>query len=155
MIRRRAVIALVLSSSMAIGACGPTRNTENHPVMVTGCLTGSGDRFVLTELERSNTGTTIAAPATETYQLVGREADLRQHVGQQVTVTGRADTAQVAIVHESSPAAAAATGTSGSQGAEPSGQGSTPRVSADSETRVEVANLKVVSVRSSGESCTP
>jgi hypothetical protein len=156
MIRRRAVVALVLSSGLAVVACGRTRTDEtDNPVVVTGCLTGSGDRFVLTELERSNTGTTIAAPATETYQLIGKEDDLRPHVGQQVTVTGKADTAQVAIVHESSPAAAAPTGTLGSQGAEPSGQGTTPKVSADSETRVEVARLKVATVRSSGQPCAP
>ena len=156
MIRRPAVIAIVLSSGLAIAACDHGRATDmDNPVVVTGCLTGSGDRFVLTELERSDAATTVAAPATETYQLVGEEDELRPHVGKQVTFTGRSDTTQVAIVRESSPAAAAPAGTAGSEGAAPSGQGSTPKITAQSETRVEVAKLKVASVKSTGEPCTP
>jgi len=139
----------VLSSALPLAACNRTADDDiTNPITVTGCLTGSGDRFALTELERADAATTIAAPSTETYQLVGREEELRPHVGHQVTVTGKADTPEVAIVRESSPAAAAPTGTAGPQGAEPSGQGSTPKVSAETETRVEVAKLKVASVRS-------
>lgn len=154
MIRSRAFVAIVLSSALPMLACDRDPTDMDNPVVVTGCLTGSGDRFVLTELERSDTGTTIAAPATETYQLVGEEDQLRAHVGHQVTVSGRSDTPEVAIVREESPATAAPAGTVGSQGA-PAAQGSTPKVTADTETRMEVARLKVASVKSTGEPCTP
>jgi hypothetical protein len=120
-----------------------------NPIAVTGCLTGSGDRFVLTSLERENTGTTIAAPATETYQLIGKDDDLRPLVGKQVSVTGRADTAEVAVIHESVPPSRV-TGIAGTPG-----QAEGPKVSAESETRIEVSKLKVASVRSTGEACAP
>ena len=49
--------------------------SEATPIVESGCLTASGDRFVLTALE------TGGNRATELYQLIGDSAELREHVG--------------------------------------------------------------------------
>jgi hypothetical protein len=140
------------------------------PVTQTGCLTARGDQFVLTDLDRGTAGASDQA-TTETYQLIGNADELRQHVGKQVRVNGEAEPAQVAEVRETTPSGpqANATGTSGQSqaGAQPQsgsapaqsgsaqmqGGGNTPQVSSQTETRLEVAKLRVQSVTPTGESC--
>src|SRR5688572_16919089 len=73
-----------------------------------GCLTASGNSYVLTSLEPGD------RPATELYQLVGDAAELQEHVGREVLVTGEADPARIAQVRETGPAAPV--GTAGSSG---------------------------------------
>jgi hypothetical protein len=152
------------------------------PVTQTGCLTARGDQFVLTDLDRGTTRAPDQA-ATETYQLIGNTDELRQHVGKQVRVNGEAEPAQVAEVRETTPAAPQpnATGTSGqtpaaqpqgsaqaqsgsapaqggagqaqSGSAQMQGGGSNPQVTSQTETRLEVAKLRVQSITPTGESC--
>ena len=141
---------------------------EDRPVPITetGCLTAAGDRFVLTALERGAAGAQAqqgggaanptAAPGqstTESYQLIGDEEQLRQHVGKQVRVTGEAEPAKVAEVRESTPpsAASGATGTAGQ--AEPAKPGE-PSVATATQTRLEVTQLRVQTITATGEACT-
>lgn len=112
---------------------------KTTPISETGCLTASGDRFVLTALESGG----IAE--TEMYQLVGQEAALRPHVGREVTITGDAEPAQIAELREST-AAPAPVGTSGEAGVE-------PQVSTQAQTRLETREMRVVTVTPTGDEC--
>jgi hypothetical protein len=119
------------------------------PIRETGCLTASGDRFVLTNLERSD-----GTPTTTTsYQLVGNVDQFRRLVGQQVLVTGEADPSRVAEVHETSPPTA--TGTSGQQARSASPKPGEPQVSTTQETRLEVTQLLVRTITDVGQPCAP
>jgi hypothetical protein len=152
---RASLLCGIVLSAIAGAACDAGQETARNPeseIEVVGCLTGSGDQFALTELERGDANTNTAAPATETYQLVGDNDQLRQHVGKQVKVAGMADTPTVAIVRESSPAAPAvppAAGTTGEQSA------AAPKVSTQEQTRLEVARLNVRTVSVVADRCTP
>jgi hypothetical protein len=147
---KRAVFG-ILAMCVGFAACGRDRTgvpgddkaAEVRPVAVTetGCLTARGDQFVLTDLERGEGEAT-----TDTFQLVGKDEELRPHVGKQVRVTGDADAPRVAVVQESTPPR---------QNASPQGTTGTadPKVSTQSETRVETRELKVSSVVPTGSSC--
>jgi hypothetical protein len=145
---------MCISLSMACG--GPDRRdvasdegrdsfdiTEAAPTVETGCLTASGDRFLLTALEPASV--ISATPSTELYQLIGAEEQLRAHVGREVVVTGDAEPAQVAEVRELGPPTAV--GTSGSD-AEVE-----PRVGAVTETRIETRHMQVHTVTPTGDEC--
>jgi hypothetical protein len=137
----------ILAICLGFVACGGNREddktAEVRPAAVTemGCLTARGDQFVLTDLERGEGEAT-----TETFQLVGNDDELRQHVGKQVRVTGEADPPRVAVVQESTPPQPEARpqGTTGA---------ADPKVRTQSETRVEARKLKVSSVQPTGASC--
>ena len=130
-------------------------------ITATGCLTASGDEFVLTDLQSAAAGSAagqeqgagaVAQPTTESYQLIGNEEELRGLVGRQVTVTGPAEPPKVAEVRETTPATEPgnATGTTGaSQPAKPGA----PQVATTTETRLEVTQLRVNSVTETGQAC--
>jgi len=158
--------AFVLAVAAA-GACDSDRSLQNvkSEIEVTGCLTSAADRFVLTQLDSSDNTNTVA-PSTETYMLVGDNDEMRRHVGRQVRVAGIADTPDVAIVRESSPAAPNApmapetAGTAGSEtpppaaGAGPdAGAAPNAKVSTATETRVEVSELRVRTIADAGGEC--
>ncbi len=163
---KHAIHAAILCAAASVVACGAGNQDPaemKSEVEVTGCLTGTGDEFVLTELDRAETGTTIAAPSTESYRLIGDASVFRQHVGRQVRVSGMADTPEVAIVREAAPAVAASpgVGTSGSEStgtsagqAPAAGAGPTPKVATEQQTRLEISSLRVRSVAPTGSSCT-
>jgi hypothetical protein len=127
-------------------------------VIVEGCLTGSGERLVLTELEPGVRGPIAASrygrrpwaeaqPTTEAYRLVDIDEQLRQLVGQRVATIGEAQPEQVVDVRERSPRPdpwnRRPVGTSGS--------GS--HVSAVQTTRIEISDLNLRSARALGEMC--
>jgi hypothetical protein len=150
---KRASVAGVLAICVGFAGCGGAdRDRENAgtdektaevrpvPVSETGCLTARGEQFVLTDLQRGDGEAT-----TETFRLIGNEQELRKHVGQQVRVNGEAEAPKVAVVQESTPpASGTATGTAGA---------ADPKVSTQSETRVEVRQLTVASVEPTGAAC--
>jgi hypothetical protein len=171
----------VLSAAMAAACGGQDRNdeaaiAEQKPevsgrgddaprlITATGCLTASGDQFVLTELEPGAAGPQVrqdqgganpaagAQPTTESYQLVGDEDRLKGLVGRQVRVTGAAEPPKVAEVRETTPPTQPgnATGTAGTP--EPAKPGE-PQVSATTETRLEVTQLRVETVSDTGQPC--
>jgi hypothetical protein len=127
-------------------------------VIVAGCLTAAGDRFVLTELERGVPGPKVAErtgerpwaanePTTETYRLVGMEEQLEPLVGRRVEITGEAEQEQVVDTREISPPVPPPTE---QQNESPAGQ---PIVSTIGTTRIEISDLRVRSVRPSGDRC--
>jgi hypothetical protein len=135
--------------SGAIAEKNPTvlGDKDGRPTTVsqTGCVTASGDQFVLTDLERSGAAQTAT---TESYQLVGRDPEeLRKFVGKQVRVTGAADAPKAAEVREVTPPAPAATSGSGEPAA-------TPKVATMQETRLEVTQLHIESIAEIGGTCT-
>jgi hypothetical protein len=118
-------------------ACVPA----NQAMAVTevGCVTASGDRFVLTSLDSGE------RPATELYQLDGTSAELRQHVGREVLVTGEAQPAGIAEVRETTPSTPVAT--SGSDA------GAQPEVRTESQVRLETRQLRVLTITPTGDDC--
>ena len=151
------VVLFSICTAVALlgGACHRNANPEQgksaniidlatHPVpagaagavTITGCLTASGDRFVLTQLDEKSS-------ENHTYQLVNADAQLRNLVGQRVQVIGDAAQAQKAEAREVTPAPAA---TSGSSNA---------KVSTVEDTKVDANTLRVTSVMPvGGSSCT-
>ena len=154
--------ALVLSASLGIGCGGGDRDdlerdearsaevdidiADTAPVEETGCLTASGDRFVLTALESGG------ATTTELYQLVGQEDELRKHVGKSVRVTGDAEPAQVAELRENSTAAPVATSGDAGKGQQNQAAGQ-PQVQTQSQTRLETRQMRVGTVTATGDDC--
>jgi hypothetical protein len=103
-----------------------------------GCLTASGDRFVLTELNDDSA-------TAEAYRLVGRDEDLRAHVGKRISVSGESEPEQVVDVRQSTAAPA---------GAQPEGTaGSTAQVETTESTRIAVHDLRVRTISPSNEPC--
>jgi hypothetical protein len=122
---------------------------------VSGCLTASGDRFVLTALEPAAggqqrppgaEGQARAVPTTETYELINLEDQLRAHVGRQVRVVGQAEPPRVADVRGLEPSTAA--GTTGEQGSD-----ARARVDIETRTRVEMRKLRISTVTPTGGEC--
>jgi hypothetical protein len=141
-----------LCAGLAIGCGGSPDADGRNPysdidieqttvVSETGCLTSSGDRYVLTALE------TDGNRATELYQLIGDDAELRQHVGREVRVTGDAEPPQVAEVREVVPPGP--TGTAGTDSAQ---QGDA-QVSATTQTRLETRPMRVATITPTGTDC--
>jgi hypothetical protein len=102
-----------------------------------GCVTSSGNRYVLTSLDSGD------RPATELYELIGVD-DLRRHVGREVLVTGEAEPAGIAEVRETG--ATTPVGTTGSD------EGSA-QVRTESQVRLETRRLRVVSMTPTGDEC--
>ena len=70
------------------------------PVEVVGCLSASGDRFVLSHVDKENSKTVA-------YQLVNADDQLRPLVGREVRVTGEAPPTQKAETRAITPPAPA------------------------------------------------
>ena len=167
-------LARILAMALAVApiACGggedagvevpaTVRGDENlvpaRLVTVEGCLTASGDRFVLTDLERAvaapdvsqRDGSAPAAapePTTETYRLVGSDARLRDLIGRRVEVSGEAEPEKVVDLRRSSPPM------------EPRNDGGAdvspdPTVGIVESARIEISDLRVVSVSDAGAPC--
>ena len=128
-------------------------------VSVTGCLTASGDRFVLTSLLPGDTSEPLARatgrpyPATEVYELEGANQKLRQYVGWQVRVSGEAPPRAIAIVQEHSPVLSASPSTVGTAGQSPSQVDGRERVSTQQQIRFEMTTLRVTSVTAISNLC--
>jgi hypothetical protein len=128
----RVAAAFVVSLGLPV-ACGPPEGNASNggnilralpaPVSVTGCLTASGDRVLLTALAPGEASEQLGRrkgerpyPVTEVYELTGANEKLRKYIGWHVRVHGEAPPPAVAIVREHSPAVAAspvAVGTAG------------------------------------------
>lgn len=105
-------VGLILSVSLGSAACSRTAEERGEAqeaalearaggtgdeTTVTGCLTSAADRgaFVVTANRNALTSGAMHAgdgeTPTYTYELTGNAADLAQHVGREVEVTGRLD----------------------------------------------------------------
>jgi hypothetical protein len=149
---------------LALTACG---RSQVPPTLIaeTGCVTASGDRLVLTDLQPAGTtdvepgrGPALARrPITEAYLLQGADEELRQHVGQQVRVTGEAHPGRVVDIQGLLPMVKAtpAGSASGAEETAPSSGTAAPDPGVDVryQVRLEVSEMDVQSVAPTGERC--
>lgn len=146
------------NSSTATNTANPFRDqagTRPQPVDVRGCLTASGDQFVLTQLRDASSANN---PTTDTFQLTktaDQAIDLKQYVGKEVRVAGEADPARVADVREGDAATPAATNGQAAPPATTSATAgkATPRVGTTEESRFVYRKLAVSSVTPTGNDC--
>jgi hypothetical protein len=139
--------------SLAATACGgdepqvppATSQTQssrqpNQPTSVTGCLRAgdAANTFVLTATATGD----AAVPATYHLTSTGN-ANLQDHIGKRVEVSGVVEAQSQIATREAPKPADNATGTAGSPG--------TPTV--QTGTRLDVQRIDVASIRPTGESC--
>ena len=105
-------------------------------VSVDGCLTASGDRFVLTSLDKESSKTIV-------YQLVNADDQLRNLVGKQVRVAGEARATQSTETRAVTPPAPAAT----------AGKPADAKVSTVEDTKLDMRTLTVASATPTGDTC--
>lgn len=153
--KRRILMSICIGAVALTGACGRRDNAEpekrnivdlaTHPVprgaagavQVDGCLSASGDKFMLASLDKDSSKTTV-------YQLMNADDQLRNLVGRQVRVTGEAQQTQSAEVREVTPPAPTAT----------TGQSNAaPKVSTVEDTKLDVHKMTVASITPTGDSC--
>jgi hypothetical protein len=140
----------------ALVTTGCDRARVDHPapqvLRIDGCLTGSGDDLVLTRLSDADSA---GGQATEMYRVVGAEAELRPHVGQQVRIVGEADPADVSIVRKSQPATAPAApaGTGADAARTTGGDDVDARVATMQKLRLEETELRVKTVTPLNRPC--
>jgi hypothetical protein len=122
-------------------------------ITVTGCLTSAADRgaFVVTADRNALTSGALHAgdgeTPTYTYELTGNTADLAQHVGQQVQVTGRLDDDrddEVKVDEEEE------TKLPETQSGD---EKVTPAIETDMEMNINIRRLAVSNVQQTGRSC--
>ena len=152
---KRTILMSICAAVALTGACGrrdtsqadkknivdlathPVPAGSVAPVEVIGCLSASGDRFVLSHVDKDSS-------KTFAYQLVNADDQLRGLVGREVRVTGEAQPAQKAETREVTPPQPAATaGKSGTQ----------PQVSTVEDTKLEMRKITVAGVAPTGDSC--
>ena len=151
--KRSILMSMCIGAIALSGACSGRDNSQpdkknivdlaTHPaaisaVSVDGCLTASGEKFMLASLDKDASRTTV-------YQLMNADDQLRNFVGKEVRVTGQAEAIQSAETREVTPPAAAAT-----PGASAETQ---PKVSTVTDTKLDVHKLTVASVTPTGDSC--
>ena len=153
----RTTIAAIVMLSCGFSAACERRQVSPGAVAEEGCITASGSQFVLTDLEsgsplrRFDDRTDASAgPKTEAYLLVGAEDKLRGLVGQHVRITGEIEPTQSAELREVTPMMrvdsdhpAATTGDE-----EPE-----PEVSSEERLSLDVHQMRVRSVESTGDTC--
>ena len=142
------LFSICTAVSVLGGACSRHNNSDQskstniidlatHPapagavsaMTVTGCLTASGDRFVLTQQDEKSS-------ENHTYQLVNADDQLRNLVGKRVQVIGDATPQQKAEAREVTPAPAATSGSANGKA----------QVSTVEDTKVDANTLRVTSV---------
>lgn len=119
-----------------LAATHPAAPGAIAPVSVDGCLTASGERFVLTSLDKESSKTVV-------YQLVNADAQLRNLVGKEVRVTGEAEATQSTETRAVTPAAPAAT----------AGKSTDAKVSTVEDTKLDMRKLTVASATATGDTC--
>jgi hypothetical protein len=161
-------VGLIFSVALGSAACSRTADERDQAqeaaiaardgaagdeITVTGCLSGAADRaaFVVTADRNALTSGALHSrdgeTPTYTYELVGNTADLSQHVGKQVQVTGsldedREEEAKVDDEAESK------------QPPVQSGDDKvTPAIETDTEMEIEVRRLTVSTVTPTGRAC--
>jgi hypothetical protein len=143
------ISALLLSS-----ACGRRDNAQSDnksildlatqkapagsvaPVSVDGCLSASGDKFMLASFDTNSSKTTV-------YELMNADDQLRNLVGKEVRVTGEAQATQSAETREVTPPAPTST----------TGETAEPKVSTVEDTKLDVHKMTVASVTPTGDAC--
>ena len=164
-----------------VSACGGTE-PRTVPINEEGCVTASGNEFILTDLHPGEPNKELkhllpeaprARPTTEAYLLTGDEERLRSLAGRQVRVAGVVDPLQVAELRSLSPLVAAApppdsSGNDSAAAGEPAAgstkpdatatsgtgqEGVTPKVATQHQLRMEIHRLRVRSIEPTGDAC--
>ena len=154
---KRSIFTSICIGAIALsGACGRHDNgqvTEKNEknivdlatqrgaisaVTVEGCLTASGDKFMLASLDKESSKTSV-------YQLMNADDQLRNMVGKEVRVSGQAEATQSAEAREVTPSAPAATSGKSTE--------AEPKVSTVTDTKLDVHRLTVASVTPTGDTC--
>jgi hypothetical protein len=151
--KRGILMSICIGASALGGACSRQDNAQNdrknivelatHPaaisaVTVDGCLSASGDTFMLASLDKESSKTTV-------YQLMNADDQLRNMVGKEVRVSGQAEPTQSAETREVTPPAPTATSGKSTEAA--------PKVSTVTDTKLDVHKLTVASVTPTGDTC--
>ena len=155
---KRTLISLTAALTLAIAgaACSSARGDEGEAtgrasgsgdeVTISGCLSGSDGRFVLTAAPDAAVATAARAMADEretySYVLTGGN-NLQEHMGKRVEVIGTLEGRGRGIDHDARTTAEA-----------PSSGGQTPTVATKEEVEVEVRKLVVREVRPLSGACT-
>jgi hypothetical protein len=108
------------------------------PVEVIGCLSASGDRFVLSHVDKDDSKTVA-------YQLINADDQLRSLVGREVRVTGEAQPGQKTETRAITPPQPTATSGNSRPDA---------KVTTVEETKVDTQKLAVTSASPTGDPCT-
>ena len=154
--KRRILMSICVGAVALAGACSRHDNAQSDnkkniidlathpapagsiaPVTVDGCLSASGDRFMLASFDKGSSKTMV-------YQLVNADDQLRNLVGKEVRVSGEAQATQSAESREVTPPAP--TATSGKSTA-------SPKVSTVEDTKLDVHKMTVASVTPTGDAC--
>jgi hypothetical protein len=142
---------------LGTAGCGQAAVPETLVTEV-GCLSGSGDEFVLTDLDAIGPGT--PRPITEAFLLSGSDRELKAQVGRRVRVTGEADPAKVVNVRVLQPmvrvrrANTVVVNDRTDAPSPGSGEHLEPKVGVGQQLRLEVRHLQVRSVEPTGDECT-
>ena len=152
--KRTVLMSMCIGAVLLSSACGRRDNARNDdksildlatqrapagsvaPVSVDGCLSASGDKFMLASLDKDSSKTTV-------YQLMNADDQLRNLVGKEVRVTGEAQPTQSAETREVTPPAPTAT----------AGETAEPKVSTVEDTKLDVHKMTVASVAPTGDAC--
>ncbi len=146
-------VALAATPLATAESSGQTPDGKSKPVTVTGCLTkGQSNSFVLTPitagdpLASSVEASTHKVVPTYTYQVTGGQ-NLDTYVGQIVTAKGteeRGKKGEATIDQKRQEAERTSPATP---------EGKTPTVKTEEKAKIEVRQLTVQSVTSTGKSC--
>jgi len=151
--KRTVLMSMCISAVLLSSACGRRDNAQDNksildlatqkapagsvaPVSVEGCLSASGDKFMLASFDKDSSKTIV-------YQLTNADDQLRNLVGKEVRVTGEAQQTQSAETREVTPPAPTAT----------TGQAAEPKVSTVEDTKLDVHKMTVASVAPTGDMC--
>jgi hypothetical protein len=155
------VLSRALSVLTAVALVATTGCADSRPrpvtILTSGCVTASGDQFVLTDLERVEAEPSLqharvgSRPysTTEAYLLTGADAQLDKLVGRRARVAGEADPAQIAEIRTISPIIRV--GTARDAG----GSRVSPAVADQEVLRMEIHRLRVISAAPTGDPCVP
>jgi hypothetical protein len=153
---RRAAFFLLLAPLIAMTGCADSR-PRPVTILTDGCVTASGDQYVLTDLEPGEAEPSLQRgrigsrpyPTTEAYVLIGADQQLRTLVGRRVRVAGEASPAQIAEIRMLSPLVRVGPRRTVAT------SGMSPKVGVQEVLRMEVHRLRVISASPTGDSCLP
>jgi hypothetical protein len=120
-------------------------------VLETGCLTASGDEFILTDLESAGGTSQEPAPVTEAYLLEGADDELAEHVGRRVHVTGEASSPRVVDIRLLEPMVRARPAQGSIHADSPTS--AEPTIKITQKVRLELSHVLVRAVDPADESC--
>jgi hypothetical protein len=133
-------------------ACGRKDDAPMALILETGCVTASGDEFILTDLEPGGSQSS-RRPTTEAYLLSNADDALEEHVGERVRVTGDTSIPEVVNIRMVEPLYRARPDNGVVPATSNANQAEQPRVGVADQIRMKVGDLQVRSVEPTGDRC--